>query len=250
MTLYHRIWGADGAPVCVALHGITANTGAWALIGPRLAELGLRVIAPDLRGHGESPADGRFDTASLLADLAEVVPHDPALLIGHSFGGYLAQRAILDGVLQPKALLLEDPVSHQPSYAVAADMLAHDRAHLPRSVEGILEANPGWSRLDAAWKVLSLEQVNWAGAEAAFAGNAPWDVREEAATVAELVPTVWMLPGESRFVPEDDLRRLHDEVGEKSVVVAAAAGHSIHRDEADLFLDTVRALLRRAGVLP
>jgi pimeloyl-ACP methyl ester carboxylesterase len=250
MTLYQRTWGADDAPVCVALHGITANAGAWALIGPRLAELGLRVIAPDLRGHGDSPADGRFDTASLLADLAEVVPHDPALLIGHSFGGYLAQRAVLDGVLQPKALLLEDPVSHQPSYAVAADMLAHDRAHLPRSVDGILKANPGWSRLDAAWKILSLEQVNWAGAEAAFAGNAPWDVRDEAAIVAELVPTVWMLPGESRFVPEDDLRRLHDEVGENSVVVGAAAGHSIHRDEADFFLDTVRALLRRAGVLP
>jgi pimeloyl-ACP methyl ester carboxylesterase len=250
MTLHYRTWGADDAPVCVALHGITANTGAWTLIGPRLAQVGLRVIAPDLRGHGDSPADGRFDTANLLADLTEVIPRDPALLIGHSFGGYLAQRAVLDGVLQPKALLLEDPVSHQPSYEIAAGMLAHDRAHLPRSVDGILEANPGWSRLDAAWKVLSLEQVNWAGAEAAFAGNAPWDLRDEAATVAELVPTVWMLPGESRFVPVDDLRRLHADVGETSVVVAAAAGHSIHRDEADLFLDTVRALLLRAGILP
>jgi pimeloyl-ACP methyl ester carboxylesterase len=228
----------------VLLHGITANSGAWVHMGPALAGLGLHVHAPELRGHGDSPATGPFDTATLLADLLESVPSDPALLVGHSFGGYLAQRGVLDGLFTPGALLLEDPVSHQPDAAVPTAMLAADETGIRRSVDGILEANPRWSRLDAAWKVLSLEQVSWDGARAAFAGNAPWDLRDDAARVAALVPTVWVLPGESRFVPPADVERLRREVGEERLVIAPEAGHSIHRDEPELFLATAAALLK------
>ena len=54
--------------------------------------------APDLRGHGESPrGDGDFSTAALLQDLAHAAPTAPDLLIGHSFGGYLAQTAFCRG---------------------------------------------------------------------------------------------------------------------------------------------------------
>jgi len=247
MRLNVRTWGVPGNPACVVLHGITANAGAWVHIGPALADLGLHVHAPELRGHGESPATPPFDTATLLRDLRESVPHDPVLLIGHSFGGYLAQRGVLDGVFTARALLLEDPVSHQPNVAVPSAMLAADETGAPRSVDGILAINPRWSRLDAAWKVLSLEQVSWEAARAAFAGNAPWDLRNDAARVAELVPTVWVLPGESRFVPPADVARLRREVGEKHLVVAPDAGHSIHRDEPVLFLATVSALLEQVS---
>ncbi|MEU3453545.1 alpha/beta fold hydrolase [Micromonospora sp. NPDC006766] len=236
-------WGAPGGPVCVCLHGITANSNSWTRLGPRLAELGFRVLAPELRGHGESPktADG-YDTSTLLADLAAVVPAQPAVLIGHSFGGYLAQEAVLRGVFRPEALILEDPVSHQPDQEVPTAMLAYDREHLPRDIEGIMALNAHWTRLDAAGKVLSLEQVDWAGARAAFAGNAPWDLRGAAARVAATVPTRWVLPGESRFVPEGDVAALRAAVGADSVVVVPQAGHSIHRDDLDCFVDVVTSL--------
>ncbi|WP_326564200.1 alpha/beta fold hydrolase [Micromonospora peucetia] len=236
-------WGAAGGPVCVCLHGITANSSSWARLGPRLAELGFRVLAPELRGHGESPktADG-YDTETLLADLAAVVPAQPDVLIGHSFGGYLAQEGVLRGVFRPRALVLEDPVSHQPDREAPTASLAYDRAHLPRDIEGTLALNPHWTRLDAAGKVLSLEQVNWDGARTAFAGNAPWDLRGAAAQVAAAVPTRWVLPGESRFVPATDVAALRAAVGAESVVVVPHAGHSIHRDDLDRFVDVVTSL--------
>jgi len=236
-------WGAPGGPVCVCLHGITANSASWTRLGPRLANLGFRVLAPELRGHGESPKpDDGYDTATLLADVAAAVPARMDVLIGHSFGGYLAQEGVLRGVFRPRALILEDPVSHQPNQEVPTRMLAYDRAHLPRDIEGTLALNPRWTRLDAAGKVLSLEQVDWEGARAAFAGNAPWDLRGSAARVAATVPTRWVLPGESRFVPPADVAALTASVGADAVVTVPHAGHSVHRDDIDGFLDVVTSL--------
>lgn len=247
MRLNVREWGQPGHPTAVLLHGITANAGAWVAMGPALAARGMHVLAPELRGHGDTPARAPYDPTTLLGDIADSVPTAPDLLVGHSFGGFLAQRGVLDGTLRPRAMVLEDPVSHQPDAELPAAMLEHDRTSLPRSVDGILALNPRWSRLDAAWKVLSLEQVDWSAATAAFATNAPWDLRADAGAVARLVPTVWVLPGESRFVPSEDRAKLVASVGQDRVIVADAAGHSIHRDEPELFLATIDALLQETG---
>jgi pimeloyl-ACP methyl ester carboxylesterase len=242
-------WGDPAAKkTAVALHGITANGGSFARPARLMAERGWRVLAPDLRGHGESPrGDGDFSTAVLLQDLAHVAPTAPDLLIGHSFGGYLAQAGVLQGLFRPRALALEDPVSHFADKQTPAKMLAWDEAHLPRSVDGLIKLNPKWSRLDAAWKLVSLEQIDFKDATTAFAGNAPWDLRPEAVRLARLQPTLWLLPTVSRFVPDEDQARLLREVGEASVAVIADVGHSIHRDAVELFVDAVLRLAEGEG---
>jgi pimeloyl-ACP methyl ester carboxylesterase len=237
-------WGDPSArKIAVALHGITANGGAFFQPARLLAERGWRVIAPDMRGHGESGrGDGDFSTASLLADIAAAVPVDPDVMIGHSFGGYLAQAGVLVGLFRPRALVLEDPVSHFADQQAPAAMLAWDEAHLPRDIEGLLELNPKWSRLDAAWKLLSLEQIDFKDATAAFAGNAPWDLRPRAAEVAAKQPTAWVLPEVSRFVPAEDQARLRSEVGARAMFVLPGVGHSVHRDAPEAFVDIVMQL--------
>jgi len=193
-----------------------------------------------MRGHGESGrGDGDFSTAALLADFAAAVPAEPDVLIGHSFGGYLAQVGVLEGVFRPRALVLEDPVSHFADKQAPAAMLDWDEANLPRSIEGLLALNPRWSRRDAAWKLLSLEQIDFKDARAAFAGNAPWDLRPHARALAARLSTVWVLPEVSRFVPADDQARHIDEVGLGAVVVIPDVGHSVHRDIAAAFVDIV-----------
>ena len=237
-------WGAPSAArTCVALHGITANAGAFTQPARRLAALDWRVVAPDMRGHGESGrGDGDFSFASILGDIAAAVPAAPDVLIGHSFGGTLAQLAVLRGLIRPRALILEDPVSFFADQATPAGMLAWDQQNLPSTIEGLLSLNPGWSRLDAAWKLLSLEQIDFDDARSAFAGNAPWDLRPEAATLAVRVPTVWILPAVSRFVPSADQDRLRAEVGDRAVVSLPDVGHSVHRDAPAAFVDIVTAL--------
>ena len=149
--------------------------------------------------------------------------------------------------LRPKALLLEDPVSHFADKATPKAMLDWDEANLPHGIEGLQALNPLWSRRDAAWKLLSMEQVAFDDARAIFSGNAPWDLRPEAKAIAARQPTLWLLPEASRFVPDEDVARLRAEVGEAAVLVVPGVGHSIHRDVTARFVEIALTLAEKAA---
>jgi pimeloyl-ACP methyl ester carboxylesterase len=79
----------SGRPL-VLVHGITESRRTWdPLIAPSIAA-GYRVVAVDLRGHGDSSKVPPYDLATMAADLGAVLEeerlHD-ALLVGHSLGG-------------------------------------------------------------------------------------------------------------------------------------------------------------------
>lgn len=86
------IWGADGSPVVLAVHGITANHLSWALVAEALPEV--RLVAPDLRGRGRSgELPGPWGMAAHADDLAAVVTllaGGPVLVVGHSMGAFVA----------------------------------------------------------------------------------------------------------------------------------------------------------------
>jgi non-heme chloroperoxidase len=112
-----------GLPV-VLVHGWSLSSAIWALQTDWLADRGLRVVAYDKRGHGDSdrPSDG-YDMDTLASDLAAVLDqldlHD-VTLVGHSMGAgevarYLARngsrrirRAILVAPTTPFALKTAD----------------------------------------------------------------------------------------------------------------------------------------------
>ncbi len=74
----------------VLVHGITENRHAWDPLVPMLAAHGYRVIAIDLRGHGESSMAASYDLGAMAGDLGSVIEVEQAqaaLLIGHSLGG-------------------------------------------------------------------------------------------------------------------------------------------------------------------
>ena len=237
-------WGdSKAAKVVVGLHGITANAGAMTEPARMLASKGWKFIAPDMRGHGESTrSNGDFSFDSLIADFASNIPLEPDVLIGHSFGGTLAQIGVLQGVFKPKSLVLEDPVSYFPDKQTPLDMLAWDEDNLPHDIEGLISMNPKWSRLDAAWKLLSLEQVDFDDARSAFAGNAPWDLRDSAIDLMKITPTIWVLPEDSRFVSVDDKKKLEQDLGTDAIYVIPNVGHSIHRDDTELFVEIVEKI--------
>ena len=82
--LFVESWGA-GTPV-VLVHGSLA-TGAeeWQAQRP-LADEGFRLLVPDRRGYGQSPAAQGEDFLRDADDIAELMG-DGAHLVGHSYGG-------------------------------------------------------------------------------------------------------------------------------------------------------------------
>ncbi len=91
----------DGEPV-LALHGWPQHWWMWRGLMPALAEDGLRVICPDLRGSGWSstPPDRDYRKQRMVDDvcaLLDVLRLSYASIIGHDWGGWvgflLARRA-------------------------------------------------------------------------------------------------------------------------------------------------------------
>ncbi|QNO36707.1 alpha/beta hydrolase [Protaetiibacter sp. SSC-01] len=83
----------------VLVHGAGVDSSMYAPQVAGLSELGHRVIAVDLRGHGASTvADGvRITASALLDDLVALLEHlrlDAPILVGHSLGGNLAQALV------------------------------------------------------------------------------------------------------------------------------------------------------------
>jgi len=89
-------WGARDAPPLVLLHGLRDHARSWDLIASALARR-YRVLAPDLRGHGDSEhaRGGFYPTEGYVFDLAELVEQErlaPFVFIGHSLGGNIGLR--------------------------------------------------------------------------------------------------------------------------------------------------------------
>lgn len=89
---------AGTGPDVVLLHAVTSNLAVWVFSGAIDAlAANYRVTAYDLRGHGASdrPPHG-YTSADMARDFAElhrVLGLEPAVLVGHSFGGVVAMHA-------------------------------------------------------------------------------------------------------------------------------------------------------------
>ena len=94
LALRAVVWGRDDDPTAVLVHGNGAHAHWWEPLLPALVP-GWRIVAPDLRGHGESawpvsPAYAMTDFEQDLAALIAAVVPGPFALIGHSMGGRVA----------------------------------------------------------------------------------------------------------------------------------------------------------------
>ncbi len=91
IRLHYEIYGSSG-PAVVFLHGLGSSADDWALQIPVFAER-CRVIALDLRAHGQSTSNGRFSVEMLADDVAELLAQlgePPAHMVGLSLGGCVA----------------------------------------------------------------------------------------------------------------------------------------------------------------
>ncbi len=92
INLRYVTWGEFQQPerVVLLVHGLTANSQCWASFGPRLADAGWYVIAPDLRGRGlsDKPSHGYGALLHIndLLSLCDALSLPTVHFIGHSMG--------------------------------------------------------------------------------------------------------------------------------------------------------------------
>src|SRR3954468_2141672 len=126
----------SASPTLVLLHGATLDHHAWA---PQIAALRDRfpLVAPDLRGHGEST--GRFDFTAAVDDieaLLEVLPADQIVLVGLSLGGNIAQELVRRNNPRVRAMVIADATCSTAARHPLAAVMGVAALHARAAVEG------------------------------------------------------------------------------------------------------------------
>lgn len=105
-TWYYQVWGHPKSPPLVLLHGFTGTHASWEALAPFWAERYF-VIAPDLPGHGSTPAPRHPHDLSLesvsfrLAALLDHLSLPKSAMLGYSMGG---RHALQFGLKNPQRL--------------------------------------------------------------------------------------------------------------------------------------------------
>ena len=89
-------WGRPGAPLVLLQHGLRDHAASWSWIATALKDR-YHVVAPDLRGHGDSdwPGAGGYALSAFLLDLSLIAGQEgwrEINLVGHSLGGHILLR--------------------------------------------------------------------------------------------------------------------------------------------------------------
>jgi esterase len=184
LRLHYLDWGKADAPAVACVHGYTGSADAFNALARHFQDR-FHVVAPDVRGHGESawsPA-GAYQYADQASDLAAFVDRlglDRFVLIGTSMGGIIAMAYAVAHPERLRGLVINDigpdaeagtqritrMVGSRPEeFATLADAMAYRREMSPivagRSAEdqrelalGVLRQRPdgrwGW-KMDPAY---------------------------------------------------------------------------------------------------
>ena len=143
--VFVRERGPQQAPPVVLLHGIATTGGLmWFATMSQLGEE-LRVLVPDVRGHGRSACSGRFrlaDAADDVVGMLDGLGIEQAIMFGYSLGGTIAQLVARRHPDHVRGLVLS---------ATAARIGPRGLARLPMTVVGRASAMASRVPLRRAW---------------------------------------------------------------------------------------------------
>jgi pimeloyl-ACP methyl ester carboxylesterase len=264
----------DTGPRVVFVHGLFGQGRNWTTIARKLAEDGHRVTLLDLPNHGHSPWTDRVD----YGDMAEFVAAElallgePVTLVGHSMGGKVAMLLALRRPELLRALVVVDiaPTDYpetggrtddpdeeaSPFAAFIAAMQSVDldqldsRAEADAALKGAVRSTMVRSFLlqslvrdgvgpDGGWRWrLNLETL------ARDLGELRrWPPPPPGATFAG--PVLWIAGADSTYVLDEDRPRMVELFPTTRLVRIKNAGHWVHSEQPEVFLETVRRFLQQ-----
>ena len=94
LRLHYLDWGNESLPPMLMLHGIHDHCHSWDCVAERLRHR-FRIVAPDLRGHGDSQwsRGSSYAMTEYVQDVAQLVRQArlaPVNIVAHSMGGSIA----------------------------------------------------------------------------------------------------------------------------------------------------------------
>lgn len=275
MRLHYVDWGNEGAPPVVLVHGGRDHCRNWDWVARRLRK-DFHVIAPDLRGHGDSDwsRSANYNMAAYVYDLAQLIHQlklSPVTIIGHSLGGAISVRYAGIYPENVKRLVAIEGLGRSPkSLAETAAKSMKERmrgwieqqravsARQSRRYPSIEEAT---ARMQSENKHLSAEQARHLtehgvhqNEDGTFSWkfdnylrvHLPYDMpqAEVEALWREITCPSLLVYGKESWAsdPRGDGRASHFQ--NSSIVSLAGAGHWVHHDQLETFMALVDPFIR------
>jgi pimeloyl-ACP methyl ester carboxylesterase len=262
----------DSGPRVVFVHGLFGQGRNWTTIARKLAEDGRRVTLLDLPNHGHSPWTDRIDYLDMAALVAAELESfgEPVTLVGHSMGGKVAMQLALRRPELLRALVVvdiaptdypetggrtdEDDEETSPFGQFIAAMRSIDLEHLGSRQEAdaaLRSAVP--SDMVRAFLLQSLVR-DGVGADAGWRWRLNLELLERdlgelrrfPAVPAGAVfdgPVLWIAGAGSHYVLDRDRPRMTELFPATRLVRIKHAGHWVHSEQPEVFLETVRRFL-------
>jgi len=274
LRLHYADWGNHGAPPLLLVHGGRDHCRSWDWVAEQLRG-DWHVIAPDLRGHGDSQwaPDGNYDMTAMVYDLAQLIhqfDRSPVTIVSHSLGGNVCTRyaglypenvrklVSIEG-LGPSPKVMESraatPIAERWRKWIADKRTAAGR--LPKRYATIEDA---LARMQSENSYLTADQARHLtihGVNRNEDGSWSWkfdnhlnvwpfnDLPQadiELLWQAITCPTLLLYGAKSwASNPEQDGRAAHFRMA--TVVEFENAGHWLHHDQFDRFMAELRAFL-------
>src|SRR6266581_8937931 len=242
----------------VLLHGFTGSTAGWGQQMDILADYGLRIIAIDLPGHGQSDAPDdtkrysiEYCQKDILAALQTLGVHKgQAIILGYSMGGRIALFTALSGVF--RALILESASPGLEDPAEREERRTSDEA-LAASIEreGVPAFIERWERLPlfASQRTLPFEcrealhrqrlQNNATGLAQSLRGVGTGVQPSLYAQLPTLHIPVLLIAGELDTKFTTIARHMAQSLPQAQLHIIPAAGHTVHLERPQAFTSLV-----------
>jgi pimeloyl-ACP methyl ester carboxylesterase len=269
LRLHYVDWGNETAPPLILVHGGLDHCRNWDAIAREL-QPHFHVVAPDLRGHGDSEwaRGSSYSLADHVYDLSRLIRsaglQDPAL-VGHSMGGMVSlayagtyptqvsRIGLLDGIFLAGSR--RTPIHEQMSRWIdQLDRIGEREASTFQTIE---EAS---QRLSTRNKRLTPEQALHLarhGLRPHADGLYRWklDHHLRARAPYRLLPDdytgLWsritcptlLMWGDESYLPDPEAAGLLKHFKQAELQKIAGAGHWLHHDQLDVVLASLRRFL-------
>jgi len=274
LRLHYVDWGNAAAPPLILLHGGRDHCRNWDWVA-RALRRDWHVIAPDLRGHGDSAysPSGDYSMSAFVYDLAQLIHGQhlaPVRIVAHSLGGNIALRyaglypeavsrlVAIEGMGPSPAMQAkraETPVAERLTRWIEEQRAGAGR--LPRRYASIDDA---LARMQAENAHLTPEQARYLTVHGVsqnedgtyswkfdnyVRGFSPVDLTldEQQSLWSRIACPTLLVYGKESWAsnPQEDGRLRH--FANARVVSFERAGHWVHHDRLDAFLEALNGFL-------
>ncbi len=263
MNLHYRKEGNGWS--LVIIHGLYGSSDNWMIISAKLSER-YTVYSVDLRNHGRSPHDPVHTYEAMKEDVARFFDQHrigPAVIMGHSMGGKVAmllaadypelvKKLIVVDIAPKDYLALEQDSQYHLHRSILLAMMEIDfslvktrrdveeslaekidseriRQFLLKNVASDRQAHRLKWRLNAEALYNNLEEIVEGGNYKRFEDRIP----------ITGYPVVFIRGLDSPYIQDNDIPMLKRIYPDANIVDIPNAGHWLHAEQPELFLEAV-----------